>query len=135
MTDTNHNNDKVESIMRQDHEPPSATACWGWRYHHTGIPTNQARDGERYLPRYKMYVSGFRESPYGIEWMRFEADSPISELIKTVPHVAFEVNDIEEALKGKKVLSIPDSPSAGVRTAMIIDNGGPIELIEFRRND
>ncbi|MDD5482342.1 MAG: hypothetical protein PHP98_01630 [Kiritimatiellae bacterium] len=121
-------------MMRKDHEPPIATARWGWRYHHTGIPTNQIRSGERYLPRYKMHVSGFRKSPYGIEWMRFEADSPISELVRTVPHLAFEVDDIEEALKGKKVLSFPGSPSAGVRTAMIVDNGCPIELIEFKIN-
>jgi hypothetical protein len=122
-------------VARQDHEPPSATRRWGWRYHHTGIPTQQRMDDERYLPQFKMYVSGFPDSPYGVEWMRFEADSPIPELVKTVPHVAFEVDDIDEALKGKKVLSAPGSPSAGVRAAMIIDNGCPIELIEFTTTD
>ena len=121
--------------MREDHEPPPATLRWGWRYHHTGIPTDRPRDGERYLPQFKMYVSGFPESPYGIEWMRFETDSPVPELVRTLPHVAFEVDDIEEALNGKQVLSPPGSPSAGVRAAMIIDNGCPIELIEFRRED
>jgi len=120
-------------MRRRDHEPPPATHQWGWRYHHTGIPTAEKRDGERYLPQYRMYVSGFSESPFGIEWMRFEADSPISELVKSVPHVAFQVDDIDEALAGRTVLSPPDSPSAGVRAAMIIDNGAPIELIEFRK--
>ena len=120
-------------MTRQDHEPPPATSRWGWRYHHTGIPTSEPRDGERYLRKYKMYVSGFSESPYGVEWMRFDADSPISDLVKSVPHVAFEVDDIDEALKGKAVLSAPGSPSAGVRAAMIVDNGCPIELIEFRK--
>lgn len=122
-------------MTREDHEPPPATHSWGWRYHHTGIPTDRPRDGERYLPRFKMYVSGFPHSPYGIEWMRFETDSPISELVRSVPHVAFEVDDLEEALKGKQLLSAPGSPSEGVRVAMIIDNGCPIELIEFRRGD
>jgi hypothetical protein len=120
-------------VSREDHEPPSATRRWGWRYHHTGIPTLQRRRGEQYLPQLKMYVSGFTSSPYGVEWMRFEADSPVSELVKTVPHVAFEVDDIEEELRGKKVLTPPGSPSAGVRVAMIIDNGCPIELIQFTR--
>lgn len=124
--------DRPEKI-RRDNEPPAATTRWGWRYHHTGIPTNRPRPGEQYLPQYKMYVSGFPESPYGIEWMRFEPDSPISELIKTVPHVAFEVDDIDEALKGKEVISAPGSPSAGVRAAMIVDHGCPIELIEFKK--
>lgn len=119
--------------MRQDHEPPHAVHRWGWRYHHTGIPTGESRPGERYLPEFKIWVSGFTESPYGVEWMRFEADSPIPELVRTIPHVAFEVDDLDEALKGKQVLSPPGVPSAGVRAAMIVDNGCPIELIEFRK--
>ena len=119
-------------MRRKDHEPPAATDRWGWRYHHTGIPTTDPRHGEEYLPEFKMYVSGFAESPYGIEWMRFEADSPVSELVKTVPHVAFEVDDIMKALRGKTVLSAPNSPSVGVRAAMIVDNGCPVELIEFQ---
>jgi len=81
-----------------------------------------------------MYVSGFAESPYGIEWMRFEPDSPISELVQTVPHLAFEVDNLDEALKGKQLLSAPCSPSPGVTVAMIIDDGGPIELLEFKGN-
>lgn len=122
-----------DAVKRQDHEPPCATHRWGWRYHHTGIPTRQRRHGERYLPQFRMYVSGFPDSPYGVEWMRFEPDSPIPELVQTIPHVAFEVADIDEALKGKELLAAPGSPSMGVRAAMIIDNGCPIELIEFTR--
>jgi hypothetical protein len=118
-------------VKRQDDQPPAATRDWGWRYHHTGIPTREHREGERYLPQFKMYVSGFPESPYGIEWMRFEPGSPVSELVQTVPHVAFEVDDIDEALKDKQVLSPPCSPSGGVRAAIILDNGCPIEVIQF----
>ena len=120
-------------MKRRDCEPPTAMQSWGWRYHHTGIPTDQQRPGERYLAEFKMYVSGFPDSPYGIEWMRFEADSPIPVLVRTVPHVAFEVDDIDQALHGKEVLSAPGSPSAGVRAAMIVDNGCPIELIQFAK--
>ncbi|RPJ61042.1 MAG: hypothetical protein EHM23_08340 [Acidobacteria bacterium] len=122
-------------MKRQDDQPPQATSGWGWRYHHTGIPTRQKRNGERYLPEFKMYVSGFPESPYGIEWMRFEPGSPISELVQTVPHLAFEVDDLDGALEGKQILTAPCSPSSGVTVAMIIDNGCPIELLEFKRSD
>ena len=118
---------------RKDHEPPAVTAERGWRYHHLGVPTQTPRPGEVYLKKFKLYVSGFSTSPYGIEWMRFEPDSPISELIKTVPHIAFEVDDLEAALVGKQVLTEPNSPSDGVRVAMIIHNGAPIELMEFTK--
>ena len=77
-------------------------------------------------------LPGFETSPYGIEWMRFEKESPISELIKTVPHIAFEVDNIEEALEGKEVISKAHTISEGIKVAMIIDNGAPIELLEFK---
>jgi len=67
---------------RQDHEPPSAIAQRGWRYHHLGIPTTTPRPQETYLAQLKMYVSGFETSPYGVEWMRFEPDCPVSGLCK-----------------------------------------------------
>lgn len=118
---------------RHDHEPPPAVANYGWRYHHLGIPSSAKRPGETYLPHLKMYVSGFESSPYGIQWMRFEDDSPFPEIIKTVPHVAFEVDDLAAALDGKQILVEPNSPSEGVIVAMILSDGAPVELLEFRR--
>ena len=79
-----------------------------------------------------MYVSGFGTSPYGVEWMRFEAGSPISEIVRRLPHIAFEVSNLDEAIVGKILLSEPSSPSHGVRVAMILHNGMPVELLEFR---
>lgn len=119
---------------RNDHEPPLAIAQRGWRYHHIGIPTEKLHQDERYIEHLKFYVCGFDTSPYGIEWMRFDADCPLPELIKTVPHIAFEVDDLDKELEGKEILSPPGSPSNGVRTAMIIHDGAPVELIEFQQN-
>ena len=121
--------------FRQDHEPPYAIAEKGWRYHHLGIPTTVPHPDEYYLPHLKIYVAGFNRSPYGIEWMRFDPDCQISELVKTVPHIAFEVDDLDEALVGRTQLSKVSSPSEGVRVAMIIDDGAPIELLEFKKNN
>jgi hypothetical protein len=63
--------------------------------------------------------------------MRYEPGSPVHDLIQSVPHLAFEVDDLEAALAGKEVLTPPNSPSPGVRVAMIVDDGCPIELIQF----
>jgi hypothetical protein len=127
--------DDIESAgrLRQSHEPPDVIARRGWRYHHLGIPTNVPRAGETYLAKFGLYVSGFPTSPYGIEWMRFEADSPLHPLIKSLPHVAFEVDDLDSALSGQDVIFPPGSPSDGVRAAMIVVDGAPVELISFRK--
>jgi hypothetical protein len=103
------------------------------RYHHLGIPTTLPRTGETYLERFGTYVSGYEESPFGIEWMRFEQDAPVPELVKTMPHIAFEVDDLEAELAGKEIIIQPNSPSAGVVVAFIVDNGAPIEFLRFTR--
>jgi len=124
------------SILRSNNEPPEAIVKWGWKYHHTGVPTDKIMDGEIYLPQFKLYVSGFSSSPFGIEWMRYEKDCPLHELIKTVPHLAFEVDDIDRELSehGFNIIYAPGSPSEGVRSGMIEYKGAPVELVEFRRD-
>jgi hypothetical protein len=116
---------------RREHEPPQATAEWGWRYHHLGIPTTESRPGERHLPELGMYVTGFDTSPFGVEWMRFEADSPVSKLVQQVPHLAFEVDDLDAAIEDKELIGEVSSPMQGVRVAMIMHNGMAVELLEF----
>jgi hypothetical protein len=78
-----------------------------------------------------MYVSGYEASEFGIEWMRFEPDSPLPELVRTVPHAAFQVDDLETALAGREVLIPPTSPAPGVRVAFIVEHGAPVEFLEF----
>ncbi len=121
--------------FREDWHPPLAIATWGWRYHHTGIPTTVKLPNEKYIPHLKFYVSGFDSSPFGIEWMRFDADSDIHPLIQQVAHVAFEVDDLDQASARQDfiLLSPLSAPSDGVRMAMIEHNGAPIELIEFTK--
>ncbi|MCI0515190.1 hypothetical protein L0128_18405 [candidate division KSB1 bacterium] len=105
------------------------------KYHHLGIPTQIPRENETYLEAFKTYVAGYETSPYGIEWMRFEPDAPLPELVKTVPHIAFEVADLEAALVGKALLIPPNSPSPGVRVAFIVDQGAPVEFLEFSESE
>ncbi len=125
----------TSKYIRQDSFPPEAIEKWGWKYHHIGIPTTEKKPNEKYIPHLKFYVSGFDKSPYGIEWMRFEKNSPIHILVQNFPHVAFEVDNLDTELKKRdfKILAEANSPSDGVRVAMIEHNGSPIELIEFNK--
>ena len=124
-----------EQYLRKEADSLEIVEKWGWKYHHIGIPTKEKRHDEKYIPNLKFYVSGFGKSPYGVEWMRFEDDSPIHPLVQSVPHVAFEVQNIDWELSYRKftVLTPPNPPSEGIRVAMIEHNGSPIELIEFEK--
>ena len=101
------------------------------KYHHIGIPTDKKLKDEIHLPHLKMYVSGYEKNFYGIEWNRYEQDAPYPEIVKTIPHVAFEVDNLVEAIKGKKVIIPPNSPSPGILVALIEEYGAPIEFLQF----
>ncbi len=120
---------------RLSHEPPAVTAKLGWRYHHLGIPYAQPRDGEHHIAHLGVHVSGFDTSPFGIEWIRYEPHCRVPDIVRTVPHVAFAVDDLDEALKGREILIAPNEPSGGVRVAFILDDGVPIELLEFAADE
>lgn len=103
------------------------------KYHHLGIPTDKPSDEEVYLKEYKLYHHGYDQSEYGIEWMRYEKDCPLPEIVKTMPHIAFEVDDIYKAIEGKKVIIEPNSPSEGNIVAFIEENGAPVEFIQQKK--
>ncbi|MBD1577499.1 hypothetical protein HC723_13855 [Vibrio sp. S11_S32] len=104
------------------------------KFNHLGIPTIERFDGEIDLPHLKMTVSDHENNPYGIQWQRFWTDAPYPELVKTVPHAAFEVDDLMAEIKGKKVIIEPNSPSEGLIVAFIEVNGAPVELMEYTKS-
>jgi hypothetical protein len=48
-------------------------------------------------------------------------------------YVAFEVDDLEQAVHGQEVIIPPNSPSAGVIVAFIKVAGAPVELLQIDR--
>jgi hypothetical protein len=104
------------------------------KFNHVGIPTTSSFDGEIPLPKLSMTVSDHKNNPFGIQWQRYDADAPYPELVKTVAHVAFEVDDLQSALNGQNVIIQPNSPIAGLTVAFIEVNGAPVELMEIDRS-
>jgi hypothetical protein len=103
------------------------------RYHHLGIPTSEHRPGEVHIPRLGIHLVPFDTNPYGIEWMRFEPHCAVPDIVRAVPHLAFEVDDLEAALEGEEVIIQPNSPSEGVRVAFILSHGLPVEFLEYEK--
>ena len=77
-----------------------------------------------------MYTSDSDCKTLRVQWHRFEPNSSLDELIRTVPHVAFKVADLDRAIAGCNVLLGPYEPIADFRVAIIEDGGQPIELVE-----
>ena len=101
------------------------------KFDHIGIPTTDRFDGEIELPHLQMTVSDHQGNPFGIQWQRYWDDAPYPDLVKTTPHVAFEVDDLAAALEGQRVIIEPNSPSHGVTVAFVEVNGAPVELLQI----
>lgn len=101
------------------------------KFNHVGIPTLHSFAGEIALPHLQMTVSDHLNNPFGIQWQRYWNGAPYPELVKTVAHVAFEVDDLAAALRGHRIIIEPNSPSLGVTVAFIEFNGAPVELMQI----
>jgi hypothetical protein len=101
------------------------------KYNHLGIPTTTPREGETYLSAFDIYCTDHKSNPFGIQWMRYGKNCTLPKIVQEVAHIAFEVEDLNAALEGKEVIIEPNSPSEGVMVAFILENGAPVELMEY----
>nr|HEV7952665.1 hypothetical protein [Candidatus Acidoferrales bacterium] len=104
-----------------------------FRYHHLGIPVRKKVSGMVEVRRLKIHATDHESNPFGIQWMLYGKDCKVPDLVRTMPHAAFEVDDLKAALKGRKVIIEQNSPSPGVLVAFIEEAGAPVELLQFTK--
>lgn len=80
------------------------------------------------MPHLRIQMAGFETSRCGIQWMRFDADAPYPEVVKTIPHVAFEVDDLAHVATWA---ANSDSASQSECGGQSCHKWRPIELMEF----
>jgi hypothetical protein len=102
-------------------------------FHHVGIPVNEKMPEMDYSESLKMYTTDYFANLYDIEWMYFDHDNTLPKIIKETPHVAYAVDNLLEAIKNKKIVRAPESPTDGVTMAFILEGKKLIELIQFDR--
>lgn len=102
-------------------------------FHHIGIPTSKKQPEEIHLPDAKMYITDANKSEHHIEWLRYEFGTPMPSLLQTTAHVAYTVDNLDQALAGQKIIVQPFAPMDGLRVAFIDDHGAPVEFLEFKK--
>ncbi|HOX38442.1 MAG TPA: hypothetical protein PL033_10685 [Candidatus Brocadiia bacterium] len=102
------------------------------KYHHFGVPSSKVYPKATYIAPGKVYATNPDDSPYCIEFLRFEKDSQMPKEVMTKPHVAFVVDDLKKELKGKNVLIQPFDATDKLRVAFITDGDALIELMEMK---
>ncbi|MDH7568722.1 MAG: hypothetical protein QHJ73_03960 [Armatimonadota bacterium] len=101
------------------------------KFHHIGLPTTESHPGEVYVSQTKVWVTDPRQHPLSIEFLRYEADSPVTGPLREQAHTAYRVDNLEEAIAGKEIILPPFSPSPGLRVAFVRMHGAVFEFMEY----
>jgi hypothetical protein len=105
-------------------------------FDHIGLVTDEQKAGESWVEATRVWVTSPREHPHNIEWLRFEPDSPITGLLRTQPHVAYRVPDVNAAIEGHEVLAEPFDVGDGFLTvAFVLVDGAVIEFMQYANPD
>ena len=93
----------------------------GFKFMHVGVPTVTVQPNETYVEPMKLYKTEIVE-PFNIEYLRFQDGTPFPEIMHVNPHVAYEVDCIEEASKGAKVIVDPIDIGDAIISFIVKDN-------------
>jgi hypothetical protein len=107
-----------------------------FRFDHMGVVTTERQQGESWVEATRVWVTNPRAHAYNVEFLRFEADSPVTGPLRTQPHVAYRVDDVSAAIRGHEVLAEPFHPAASdpgfLTVAFVHVDGAVVELMEYR---
>lgn len=105
------------------------------KFHHIGkiVPLTEIKDDSsvKYSPLFDMYsLDKFNSLSIPIELHAFGPNSSLDKVIQENPHVAFTVDNIDDALKDQMIVMPKYTPFKNYTCAMVLIDGQPIELIE-----
>jgi len=109
------------------------------RFDHIGLVTDEVKDGESFVAATRVWVTSPRAGGCNVEWLRFEPDTPVTGPLRTAPHVAYRVDDLDTAIQGHTVLADPFDPTGRgddfLRVAFVEIDGAVVELMQYGNPD
>ena len=100
-------------------------------FNHIGLPTLEKQPGEAYVPETKVWVTRPNDHPQRIEFLRFEPESQVTGPLRDMPHIAFQVDDLDRELKGQDVLLEPFEAMPGLFVTFVMKEGAVWEFMRF----
>ena len=100
------------------------------QFDHIGVPAPAKREGMRFLESKRLWLTSPGDHPYRVEWLWYEPDSPEAELVRAVPHVAYLVDSLEDAMAGGNVIAEPFDVFGEVRVGFIEVDDAPVEVVQ-----
>ena len=76
-------------------------------FDHVGITTTVRQPNENWVEQSRVWVTNPREHPEHIEFLRYEPDSSVPDVIKGNPHIAFRVASLSDHIAGLEIIIPP----------------------------
>jgi hypothetical protein len=102
------------------------------QFDHVGMIGDRPRPGESFVEATRVWRTDARQHPFRVEWLRFEPDSPVSGLVRTMPHVAYRVDDLAAAAEGLTVLLEPFDVGPRIVGFYQTPDGAVVELVQYK---
>ena len=99
-------------------------------FDHVGLPTDQKHPEEMWVEETRVWVTDPLRDPQRIEWLRFEADTPLKGPVREMPHMAFRVDNLEREIEGAEILLGPFQPTPALRVVFVLKDGAVFEFME-----
>ncbi len=110
-------------------------------FDHIGFFTTEPQEGEFWVESLQAWVTNARVHPWRLEFIRFKErrETDQSDMgrwkLWNMPHVAYRVDNLEEAISGEEIVLGPIEPADFGRAAFIHKEGAILEYIEYTNLD
>ena len=104
-------------------------------FDHVGFVTTEEKPGAVFVPATKVWVTNHEDHPYHVEWLRFEADSPVTGPLRDGPHIGYRVDSVEaitEAAEGLEVVLEPFDAGFAVAGFYKTPDGAMVEFVTYK---
>lgn len=101
-------------------------------FDHIGLRTFEKQDEEDWVEATRVWVTNPKKHPFNVEWLRYEDDSPVEASFRERAHIAFRVDNLEEASKGMKVILAPFEVGGFLKVGFFeYSDGTVVELMQY----
>jgi hypothetical protein len=76
-------------------------------FDHVGITTTVPQPDENWVEQSRVWVTNPRNHPEHIEFLRYEHDTTVPEIVRANPHIAYRVAALEPHIAGQDILIPP----------------------------
>ncbi len=101
------------------------------KFDHMGLPTDEKQPNEMWVAETRVWVTDPLAHPYRVEFLRYEPDTPVTGPVRTMPHMAFDVDTLEAAIaESDEILLGPFHPTDTLRVVFVLKDGAVFEYME-----